>query len=315
MIGRRDLHILPRVRDGLSFLYLEHTAIEQHDRAVAAVSVAGRVPIPCAALSIVLLGPGTTITHAAVRTLAASGCLVVWTGEQAERFYAAGSGETRSARNAERQARAWADPDLHLRVVRELYAIRFGENLRPELTLRQIRGMEGIRVRETYSSLSRATGVAWSGRSYRRDSWSGADSINRALSTATATLYGLVHSVVVAAGYLPSLGFIHAGKQLSFVYDVADLYKTETAFPAAFLAVADGGHDLESRVRRECRDAFQAVRLLERILPDLDRAFAAAGGPMPDPVDLERDAADGVGDLWDPESVTVPGGILHGGPG
>lgn len=312
MIGTRDLHVLPKTRDGLSFLYLEHAKIEQENLAVAAVDVNGRVPIPCASLSLLVLGPGTTITHAAIRALAANGCLVAWSGEQAVRFYAAGTGETRSARNAERQARAWADAASRLRVVRAMYAMRFEEPLATDLTIQQIRGMEGIRVREIYAELSRATGVAWRGRTYRRGAWGAADPINRSLSASNSALYGVVHAAVVASGYLPSLGFIHSGKQLSFVYDIADLYKTETSFPAAFLAVAEGTHDLEGRVRRWCRDLFHEQRLLARVVPDIERVIAASAHSDYLATGEDPDALDAPGPLWDPDVGTVEGGVDHG---
>lgn len=312
MIGTRDLHLLPKTRDGLSFLYVEHAAIEQEDRAIAAVDVNGRVPIPCASLSLLVLGPGTTITHAAIRALAANGCLVAWSGEQAVRFYAAGTGETRSARNAERQARAWADPASRLRVVRAMYARRFEGPLASDLTIQQIRGMEGIRVRDTYAALSRATGVEWNGRAYRRGTWGAADPINRALSASNSALYGVVHAAVVASGHLPSLGFIHSGKQLSFVYDIADLYKTETSFPAAFITVAEGAHDLDGRVRRRCRDLFHEQRLLARVVPDIERMMSASGQPDDLVAAEDVDALDAPGPLWDPDVGTVEGGVDHG---
>lgn len=165
MAGLKDLHLLPRVRDSLSFLYLEHCRIEQDDKAIAVHDAQGVVPVPCAALTTLLLGPGTAITHAAVRALAESGCVVVWVGEEGVRCYAQGIGETRSARNLYRQARLWADPDAHLSVVRRLYAMRFPDALDESLTLQQIRGREGARVRAAYATASREFSVPWDGRS------------------------------------------------------------------------------------------------------------------------------------------------------
>lgn len=182
-----DLHTLPKVRDSWSFLYAEHCRIEQEDKAIAIHDKRGRTPVPCASLTTLVLGPGTTITHAAVRALAANGCLVVWSGEDNVRFYALGMGETRSAANMLHQARMWADQTLHLQVVRRLYEIRFEEPLPRSLTLRQIRGREGMRVRKAYADASAATGVPWQGRSYRAGKWHQADYVNRALSSPTAT--------------------------------------------------------------------------------------------------------------------------------
>src|SRR3954447_15269333 len=144
----KDLHALPRVRDSLSYLYVEHCRIDQEAKAITLHDARGTVPVPCASLTTLMIGPGTTITHAAVRALAENGCLVLWTGENGVRFYAQGMGETRSARNLLRQARLCSDPTLRLKVVRRLYEMRFAEVLDPALTLQQIRGLEGVRVRE-----------------------------------------------------------------------------------------------------------------------------------------------------------------------
>jgi len=304
----KDLHVLPRVRDSWSYLYVEHCRIDQDAKAIAVHDARGKVPVPCATLSILLLGPGTTITHAAIRTLADCGCLVLWTGEEGVRFYAEGMGETRSARRLIQQARLVSDPRLRLQVVLRMYAMRFPEPLEPGLTLQQIRGREGIRVRESYARASRETGVPWHGRSYRRDRWDGADSINRALSCATSALYGICHAAIVSLGYSPALGFIHTGKMLSFVYDVADLYKADLAIPTAFRVTVEGEKDLEGRVRRACRDAFQAGRLLQRIAADIDRVLAVEGtGPGGEEgYDLDEALPGG---LWDPETGTVAGGV------
>lgn len=304
-----DLHMLPKVSDSLSHLYVEHCRIEQDARAVALFDARGKVPIPCASLNLLMLGPGTSITHAAVRALAENGCMIIWCGEGGVRVYAASTGETRSARNLIRQARAWADPESRLRVVRRLYEMRFDEPLDPQLSLQQIRGREGIRVRTAYSQASKETGVEWRGRSYQRGKWNATDTVNRALSAANSCLYGLCHAAIVATGYSPGLGFIHTGKMLSFVYDVADLYKTDTAIPAAFRAAAQGPTGLESRVRRSMRDLFVATRLLERIVADID-AVLAAGLPADRDAAEDAFASDGAlpGGLWDPRAGEAAGG-------
>ena len=306
----RDLHDLPQVRDSLSYLYVEHCRIDQDDRAVALHDANGKTPIPCASLTTLMLGPGTSITHAAISTLADSGCLVLWTGEEGVRFYAQGMGETRSARRLLRQVRLWSNPASRLRVVFRMHQMRFDESLDPSTTLRQVRGKEGIRVRETYARLSRESGVEWKGRSYRRNRWRAADPINRAISAANSCLYGVCHSAIVSAGYSPSLGFIHTGKMLSFVYDIADLYKTETSLPAAFKAVSEGtGGDLEGTVRRTCRDYFHRTRLMARVVSDIGEVLAVSDDDEVDNA-LDSDAAL-PGGIWDPDAGVVHGGIDH----
>jgi CRISPR-associated protein Cas1 len=307
----KDLHILPKVRDSAAYLYAEHCRIDQADKAVALHDKDGVTAVPCAGLTMLLAGPGTSITHAAVRTLAENGCLVVWSGEMGVRFYAQGLGETRAARNLLRQARLCSIPSLRLCVVRRMYEMRFTETLDPGLTLRQIRGKEGIRVREAYAQASRATGVAWSGRAYKREKWTDADPINRALSAAHSCLYGVCHAALVSAGYSPALGFIHTGKMLSFVYDIADLYKADVTVPLAFRLVREGETGLEGRVRRACRDAFYEHRLLARIVPDIEKALDV---PVPPEEEIDFDADDAApGGLWEPSGGPVRGGFNYAG--
>ncbi len=308
----QDLHVLPKFRDGWSYLYVEHCRVDQEARAIAIHDAAGKVPVPCANLALLMLGPGVSITHAAVSVLADHGCLVVWCGEEGVRFYAAGMGETRNASNTLHQARMWADESLHMQVVRRLYQLRFPQKLEPTLTLKQIRGMEGVRVREIYAKASRETGVPWSGRSYKRDKWQNADPVNRALSVANSCLYGICHAAIVSAGFSPALGFIHTGKMLSFVYDIADLYKAEITIPLAFKAIAQGTEKLERQIRLACRDVFVSTKLLARIIPDMQTILAIptrqAKKDILQPHDLESAAPGG---LWDPDKQIVEGGLNH----
>lgn len=314
-----DLSQLPRVADSWTFLYTEKVRVERADYAIELRDKAGRVQVPVAAISVLMLGPGSTITHAAVLALAETGCSIVWCGENGCRFYAAGIGETRRAHHLEAQATVWASKKKHLEAVRRLYEMRFPEGLPEDLTIEQIRGHEGVRVREAYARVSLETGVPWRGRAYKQGDWAAADPVNRALSAANASLYGLCHAVIAATGFAPGLGFLHVGKQLSFVYDIADLYKVDVSIPAAFRAVAQGANDVESRARRICRDLFHSSRLLERIVPDLQRVVELAPqqarlvnhrGEDGDVVDEEFVGAPGM--LWNADGSRTEGGRNFG---
>lgn len=300
-----NLRSLARYSDSLSQVYLQHAVIEQEGHSIAAFTPEGRITLPAANLSCVILGPGTRITHAAIKVLADCGVLVAWTGAEGLSFYACGQSKTRLSNGIEHQARHWASPDLHLLVVRRMYQTRFAEALPAHLTIEQIRGKEGVRVRDTYQRLAKEYGVAWKGRNYDRGSWAEADPINRALSAANAALYAIVLAGLHSLGYSPALGFIHTGKQLSFVYDVADLVKTETSIPAAFEAATKGGDKVESRARRILRDRCCHERLQDRLTKVVPNLFHAKD------VDLEASVADDVGALWDPNG-NVAGGIQHG---
>lgn len=266
----KDLHELPKLRDGTSYLYLEHCIIDQKYKAVEAVDKIGRTMIPAANLAVLMLGPGTSITHEAVKTLTDNGCSLLWCGEEGVRVYASGSGETRRGYHLLRQAELAGNPIDRMEVVLRMYKFRFDEELDPTLTLEQVRGYEGVRVRNAYARASQEYGVPWTGRNYDRQNWAAADPINRALSSANACLNGICHAAIVSAGYSPGLGFIHTGKQFSFVYDIADLYKVDLTVPLAFYITAAGESKLETRVRHACRDVFRAVQLLGRVVSDIE---------------------------------------------
>jgi len=311
-MGLRDLHILPKFRDGLSYLYVEHCRIEQEGKAIALWDSEGMTSVPCASLALLMLGPGTNISHAAVKTLAECGCMAIWCGEEAVRFYAVGLGETRSARNLQKQVLLWAREDTRMKVVRLMYGLRFKEVVPDSVSLQQLRGREGARMREVYQRLSKETGVPWNGRSYDRDSWGGSDSINRALSAANSCLYGVCHSAIVSLGFSPALGFIHTGKQLSLVYDLADLYKADISIPVSFEAAKNATSGLERTVRMLLRDRFRETRLLEKIASDLETLFGAVDVAVEDQnlFDLDEDMA-APGGLWDGGGI-VPGGVGYG---
>lgn len=273
----QDLHMLPKLRDSLSYLYVEHAVLERKDGALLVLQETGRTSIPAANLCLLLFGPGTTVTHAAIKLLSECGCSVIWTGEDMTKFYAQGLGETRRAYHLLRQAELVSQPEKRLQVVMRMYEMRFGHALAPDLSLEQIRGMEGARVRAGYGAASRRWGVAWRGRNYDRGNWDAADPINRALSAANAILNGICHAAIVSGGYSPALGFLHTGKQLSFVYDIADLYKMELTVPIAFQTVAEGPQEVEKRARQTCRERFREDKLLERILPDIDTLLGVKG--------------------------------------
>ena len=187
--------------------------------------------------------------------------------------------------------------------------MRFDEKIPARMSLNQLRGKEGARVRDAYAEISKLTGVPWSGRDYQRGNFSAANPVNRALSTANACLYGVCHAAIVAAGYSPGLGFIHTGKMLSFVYDIADLYKTDFSLPAAFLAASEPGatnKTLEARVRHACRNAFKVTNVLARIVPDIQFALGQRTVEKVSRYDIHDEPAS---ELWDPDG-NVEGGVL-----
>ncbi len=306
---RVDLHSLPRFEDGWTFLYTEHARVDREDNGIVLFDEQGKVPVPVAAISVLLCGPGASITHGAVSLLADHGCSIVWVGENGVRFYASGSGETRRSANLLHQAAQWANPDLHLEVVRKMYRRRFRPPPPEDMTLQQLRGLEGVRVRDAYAHASDESGVLWTGRTYKQQDWKAADPVNRALSCANSALYGLVHAAIVSTGFSPAIGFIHTGSGLSFVYDIADLYKLQVCVPIAFRIAKDGREDVERRTRQACRDAFFEHRLLARMVPEIQTVL----GLKAEKAELLVHASgqDDVVGIWDPAGA-LPGGTNYG---
>ena len=271
------------VRERLSVLFVERCQLDVLDGAFVAVDTTGiRTHIPIGGVACLLLEPGVRVSHAACKLAAEVGTLLVWVGEAGVRLYSAGQPGGARADRLLHQARLALDDDARLEVVREMYRRRFGDEPPQRRSVEQLRGIEGTRVRALYKLLAGQYGVKWQGRNYDRNDWDAADPVNRCLSAANHCLYGVVEAAVLAAGYAPAIGFIHSGKPLSFVYDIADLYKFETVVPAAFAVAAKsaGGND-ERTVRQSCRDMFRRTRLLERIIPDIEELLAAGGLSVP----------------------------------
>ncbi|MBX6375971.1 MAG: type I-E CRISPR-associated endonuclease Cas1 [Acetobacteraceae bacterium] len=281
------------IRERASILFLEKGRLDVLDGAFVLVDEAGvRTHIPVGGIACLMLEPGTRISHAAVALAARAGTLLIWVGEAGVRLYAAGQpGGARSDRLLF-QARLALDDEARLRVVRKMYALRFGEEAPARRSVEQLRGIEGARVRELYRLLAQRHGVAWDGRRYDPHDWSGSDMVNRCLSAATAALYGVAEAAVLAAGYAPAIGFLHTGKPQSFVFDIADILKFETVVPEAFrvAAAVQQGRPLDGRpvadpvaeVRRRCRDAFRRANVLARLIPLIEDVLAAGGLPVPE---------------------------------
>lgn len=299
---RPDLQALPQVKDRMTFLYLEHCTLERQDGAITVTDENGVVDIPAAAISVLLLGPGTRVTHRAMELMGDTGVGAVWVGEHGVRYYAHGRPLTTRANLLIRQAELVSNTRKHLDVVRKMYQLRFPDENVAHLTMQQLRGREGSRVRNVYRAYAKETGVAWNGRVYNPDDFSSGDAVNQALSAGHACLYGLAHAVIVALGCAPGLGFIHVGHERSFVYDIADLYKSEITIPIAFQTAAEAPEDLPAIVRRRVRDAMVSARILERMVHDIRWLLSPAEESM-EPEEAIY--------LWDNQRGVVSNGINY----
>ncbi len=267
------------IKEREPFLHLRYGAIDVQDNALVLNDAKGtRMQIPVGALACLMLEPGTTVTHAAVKLCAEEDCLLVWCGEAGVRFYAAGQPGGARADKLLFQLGLASDPKRRLAVVREMFRRRFGDDVPDRRSVDQLRGLEGANVKRQYETIAAKYGVTWEGRRYDPAQWSKATPINRAISSANACLYGVTEAAILVAGYSPAVGFLHTGKPLSFVYDVADLYKFDLSVPVAFEVVAEGKHsDVEGAVRRKLRDLFKKERIMARLIPDIEGVLDVGG--------------------------------------
>ena len=301
---KTELSELPRISDRVSFIYVEHAKINRVDSAITVSDYRGVVNIPVSLIGVLLLGPGTDISHRAMEILGDVGTSVIWVGERGIRHYAHGRSLAHSTRFLERQAKLVSNKRTRLAVARKMYAMRFKDEDVSNLTMQQLRGREGSRIRKVYRDYSKKFNVEWEGRKYRVDDFEDGNPVNQALSALNVSLYGVCHSVIVALGMSPGLGFVHTGHDKSFVYDIADLYKAEITIPLAFELASKykEGDDIGKLARLSLRDKMVDGKLMRKIVEDLQYL-------MDVPVD-ERLEIDSI-ELWDDKDTNAKYGISY----
>jgi CRISPR-associated protein Cas1 len=271
------------MKERVSVLFIEYGQIDVQDGAFVVIDKTGvRTHIPLGSIACLMLEPGTRVSHAAVALASRVGTLLVWVGEAGVRLYASGQPGGARADRLLYQAKLALDDTARLKVVRKMYELRFGEKPPEQRSVKQLRGIEGARVKKTYELLAQRHGLTWTRRQYDPNHWDSSDVLNRCVSAANACLYGITEAAVLAAGYAPAVGFIHTGKPLSFVYDIADIFKFDTVVPIAFQVAAKKPADSERNVRLGCRDVFRQEKVLSKIIPTIETVLSAGEVEVPE---------------------------------
>jgi len=262
---------LPQVKDKYPFLYLERGRLEIDDSSIKWIdSEANVVPLPVATLNALLLGPGTTVTHDAIKTATAANCAVCWVGEDSLLFYAAGFLPTADTRNLKQQIELAADPEKSVEVARRMFARRFPDADLQGKVLKEMMGMEGHRVRALYQAKAEEYQVGWKGRKFVPGKFDVSDITNQVLTASNAALYGILSSAVHSMGYSPHIGFIHSGSPLPFIYDLADLYKEHLCIDLAFSLTRDmAGRYNKHKVSSAFRERVIDMDLLAQLAEDI----------------------------------------------
>lgn len=257
---------LAPAKDRWTPVYLEHGRLEVDDSSIKWIGADRTVMrLPVATISALLLGPGTTVTHAAIKACADCNTPLCWVGEDAIRFYAIGITPTHDNARARRQSRLHASPSKSDEIARRMFKKRFPDDNIEGKSVAELRGMEGHRVRALYKEMGERHGVTWKGRNYNANNWEVSDTINKAVSAANAGLYALTAAIVCSMGYLPNLGFIHTAGTWPFIFDVADVYKPITTLPAAFATIAANPEAPASDVLKQLKIEIENQRLLQII--------------------------------------------------
>ena len=266
---------LPQVKDKYPFLYLERGRLEIDDSSIKWIDADNNVvPLPVATLNALLLGPGTTVTHDAVKTAVSANCSICWVGEDSLLFYAAGFLPTADTRNLKQQIELASDKLKSLEVAQRMFARRFPDAELQGKSLQEMMGMEGYRVRSLYQQKAEEYQVGWKGRQFTPGKFDLGDVTNQVLTSTNAALYGILCSAVHSMGYSPHIGFIHSGSPLPFIYDLADLYQEELCIDLAFSLTRDlaGRYD-KHKVSAAFRQRVTAMDLLTKVGDDIQEMF------------------------------------------
>ena len=294
---------LPRIEDRITFLYVDNCRLQKDDGSILFETENGSISIPAGTLCVLMLGPGTTVTHRMIQTAANAGMCIVWCDENGVRYYAGGSPLSGDTKLLQAQAKIVSNPHLRLSAAKRMYTLRYpGENI-DKCSMRQLLGKEGIKVFQRYKQLAEQYGVQWEGRRYSPKDFENNSVLQNAISCANACMYGVCYSVIVSMGLSPGLGIVHTGMEKSFVLDIADLYKEKISIPIAFKTATEDTEDMDRRIRLYMRDVFRQEKFLKRIVADIAYILG---------VQKEDENADGKNNLWAGFLENVSGGIQYG---
>lgn len=326
-IVRPKIQELPRSIDRWTFCYLDQCYIHVDGGSIMAKRNDDRtLVIPSASCMAIILGPGATVTHDAVKLLGGTGTAVIWMGADQTRFYASGRPLSESAKLIEAQAKIVSNQRLRMACAKKMYGIRFpGIDAASRTTMNSLRGMEGNRMKTIYKDNEERTGVKWHGRYTELDLIenidTGSKTVNKAITIGNQVLYAVCYAVCSAVGLSPALGVIHCKHQGSFIYDLSDLYKGKTTIPIGFDVAKELGDDypdldrISRETRKRLRRKFKEIRLLKQMSQDIKYLFednddeeksSSIESFLPDEI-IWADEETG---LWDSNGV-LPGGINY----
>lgn len=270
-----EKNILVKVKNKVSFVYIEKAKITVKDFSVVAMREDSVVDIPIATINTLILGVGTSITQNAVIEISKFGCTVVWSGSSLNYFYTFGQPQTFSSKNLLLQCKLHESKVASLEVVRNMYSLRYPSEHLKSKSKEDLLGLEGMKMQECYKKLANESGVVWVERTYHVEDFYSQDYINKCITTANQLLYAVITAIVVSLGFSTALSFVHNGKMMSFVYDLADLYKESLVLPLVFeyCSKTIDTEDSLRELKKVLNYQFLTLKFLQRVVNDIKFIF------------------------------------------
>lgn len=272
-LDEKSKKLLTRASDRISLLYVEMAKIEQSEHGVQINSGDTISEIPITTIACLILGPGTSITHKAITNISKAGCSICWMGMDQAVFYAYGEPTTNKSKNILKQISYHESKMKHTEVVHKMYNFRYPNDKVKSMTLEQLRGFEGKKMKEIYQYWADEYEIPWSGRKYNKDNFNSSDLTNKYLTALNHILYAITEAIILIMGFSPTIGFIHTGHISSFVFDISDLFKEEITVPLAFKLSKELGYFDRHKMIKAYRDLITEKKVIKRMVNVLEDLF------------------------------------------
>lgn len=272
-LDEKSKKLLTHASERISLLYIEKAKIEQSEYGVQIRQGNKISEIPITTISCLILGPGTNITHRAVANIASAGCSICWMGMDQAVFYAYGQPTTNKSKNLLKQMHYHESKVLHTEIIHKMYNLRYPNEKIKSMSLEQLKGFEGKKMKECYAKYAELYDVNWSGRNYKTEDFDSSDLTNKYVTAINHILYAITQAIIQIMGYSPSIGFIHTGHISSFTFDIADLFKEEITIPLAFKLTKEKGYFDRHIMISEYRKLITDKKVVSRMVNYLEELF------------------------------------------
>jgi len=261
---RKNTMINISIKEKVPFVYLDRGILGVLNGNLIFSNKDGSISIPIGIIHCIFIGPGSSISHDAIKLISNMKCLIIWCDGSGLKLYSNGFYNKNNTDKLIHQVLLSSDENKRCVISKKMFKLRFNKDIIESVSLNQLRGMEGYEVKLIYANLSENYHIKWNGRDF-----SGNDLVNKCLNIANSYLYGIVESAIMISGYHPSIGFMHSGYR-SFVYDIADLFKFHVTVPIAFDIASQNIIDCQKIIQMECMKVFNEEKLLRQLIPTIN---------------------------------------------